>query len=338
MRGVKGEGSMRAWLLDVLVCPDCPDQPSLRLEEAQSEGEEILSGRLTCSSCGKAWPVRDGIPRFVPPDDDYCGNFGFQWREWQALQIDRLSGHTLSRDRFMADSGWPPGWLSGKLILDAGCGAGRFTDVCAGEGARVVACDLSGAIDACAETMRVHQGRVACIQASLFALPLRRAAFDGLFCMGVIQHTPDPDAVIAALPQFLRPEGRLAYNFYERDWWPWFQVVKYALRLITPRLSLDSTLALSRALVALFFPLTHALSGIRRVRIINHVIPIASVHSPQLSLEQQRAWTLLDTFDWYGPRYEKRQDHREVAARLRAMGLDVRVARAGIVQAFKATA
>ena len=70
--------------------------------------------------------VSGGIPRFVVPDDDYCENFGFQWQEWRTLQIDRLSGHHLSEERFFRDSRWSADWLKGKLILDAGCGAGRF--------------------------------------------------------------------------------------------------------------------------------------------------------------------------------------------------------------------
>ncbi|MCH6584078.1 MAG: hypothetical protein IH808_13890 [Proteobacteria bacterium] len=43
----------------------------------------------------------------------------------------------MSATRFLADSRWPPSWLAGKLILDAGCGAGRFADE-----ARAVVADL----------------------------------------------------------------------------------------------------------------------------------------------------------------------------------------------------
>lgn len=139
--------------------------------------------------------------------------------------------------------------------------------------------------------------------------------------MGVIQHTPDPARTMAALPPFLRPGGRLVYNFYERGLSPRLQVVKYALRLITPRLPRRATLALSRALVAVFFPLTRLLSRIRYVRFANHFMPIAATHFAELSREQQYRWTLLDTFDWYGPRHERRQDHREVTALLEAAGL-----------------
>ena len=81
------------------------------------------------------------------------------------------------------------------------------------------------------------------------------------------------------------------------------------------------TLALSRALVGLFFPMTRLLSRIRYIRFANHFMPIAATHPAELTREQQYRWTLLDTFDWYGPRHEQRQDHRKVMALLENAGL-----------------
>ena len=42
-----------------------------------------------------------------------------------------MSGHRLSETRFFNDIHWESAWLKDKLILDAGCGAGRFADVAA---------------------------------------------------------------------------------------------------------------------------------------------------------------------------------------------------------------
>ncbi len=317
-------------VLDILICPRCRSEAPLALSATEETDDGVVSGNLNCAGCGARYPITDGIPRFVAPAEDYCANFGFQWNEWRSLQIDRLAGHRLSATRFLADTRWRPSWLAGKLILDAGCGAGRFADVAAGLGARVVAVDLSTAVDACRETTAVHGGRVTCIQASLFDLPLRAGVFDAVYCMGVIQHTPDPERLMAGLPLHLKPGGRLAYNFYEEGLWRRLQVLKYGLRLITPHLPVAATLALSRFLVAAFFPLTRALGAVPKVRILNHFIPIAAVHHPSLSREQQYAWTLLDTFDWYGARYEKRQDHRRVADILRRAGLEGVEGQAGL--------
>lgn len=324
---------MREWLIEHLICPACPGEKGLSLSVITRDGEDILDGDLVCAACDARFPVRGGIPRFTPASADYCGNFGFQWNKWRALQIDRLSGHHLSAGRFFGDSGWDPEWLKGKLILDSGCGAGRFADVAAAAGARVIACDLSSAVDACRANTADWNGRVQPIQASLFDLPLRKATFDGVFCMGVIQHTPDPRRLMLALPAMLKPGGRLAYNFYEADFWPWLQGIKYALRLVTPHLPINGVYALSRALVRVFFPMTALFARLPVFRTLNVMIPICSVHDAVLSPEQRYAWTLLDTFDWYSPRYEKRQKHSKVVRMLQGAGMIEVTGRAGAVTA-----
>lgn len=324
---------MRRWLLDLLACPDCAGDSMLRLENEAADGEEIITGRLICNTCGRHWPVTGGIPRFVAQDDDYATAFGWQWRRWRTVQIDHLNGHRFSEQRLLKDSGWPRGWFAGRLVLDAGCGAGRFSDVMGELGARVVAFDLSGAIDAARETCARHDGRVQCVQASIYALPLRRGAFDAVHCAGVIQHTPDPARTMATLPAHLRPNGLLAYNFYEKSVSRRLQLVKYALRVVTPHLPAGALLALCRVLVAIFFPFTLVLSRVRYVRYFLRFLPICATHRPEMSVAEQYVWTLLDTFDWYNPRFEHAQDHRAVGALLKRAGLTDIVTAPGIARA-----
>ena len=308
-------------VLDILACPKCGNDHALDLEVSENVGEDVITGLLHCPSCDAQYPITNGIPRFVGSDAEDFGNFDFQWNKWSAIQIDRLSGHSLSEDRFLSDSRWDREWIRGKRILDAGCGAGRFADVAASLGANVIACDLSGAIDACRRTTMVHGGRVTCIQSSIYDLPLRKGVFDAVYCFGVIQHTPDPARTISILPRFLKDGGFLALNFYERGWRARTQLVKYTLRALTRRLSARRNLWISNVLVACFFPVTELLSRIRVIRQINHFVPIAAYHPRALSRAQQRTWTLLDTFDWYGPKYEIRQNHQEVAELVRKAGL-----------------
>ncbi len=320
---------------DILVCPKCQNDKALELAIDEERGEDVIAGTLACQDCENEYPITNGIARFVAVNDDYCENFGFQWQKWKDIQIDRLSGHSLSEKRFLGDSGWSPEWIKNKLILDGGCGAGRFSDVVAGHGAHVIACDLSSAIDACRETTLIHDGRVDCIQASLFELPFRQGTFDGVFCMGVIQHTPDPAMVIQSLPRHLKTGGKLAYNFYEKSIFCWGQFIKYGLRLFTRYMSVESTLRLSHFLVKLLFPITYFLAPIPKIRILNFFLPICASHSSELNKDQQLTWTLLDTFDWYGPRYEKRQRHWKVAQMLEAQGMIEVESRSGIVQAIQ---
>lgn len=56
-------------------------------------------------------------------------NFGRQWNLFREVQIDSLSGQHESHDRLFSETEWNPQELRGKLVLDAGCGAGRFTEL-----------------------------------------------------------------------------------------------------------------------------------------------------------------------------------------------------------------
>jgi uncharacterized protein len=42
-------------LLDILACPACEDRPHVR----------IVADELICDECGRAYPVRDGIPAML---------------------------------------------------------------------------------------------------------------------------------------------------------------------------------------------------------------------------------------------------------------------------------
>lgn len=207
--------------------------------------------------------------------ENHAQAFGWQWNRWRTLQVDRLSER-----RFLGDSRWNPEWIKGQLILDAGCGAGRFTDVAAQLGARVVSVDLSSAIDACRANCAEpanrspHRGEVAQIQGNLLDLPLREGVFDAVFCMGVIQHTSDPARVMEALPRQLKPGAPLAYNSYEQNALRKFEVVKYGLRRITPEWSESRLLALRQLLVAVFFPITLVMSRIPKLRFFVRFLPI----------------------------------------------------------------
>jgi 2-polyprenyl-3-methyl-5-hydroxy-6-metoxy-1,4-benzoquinol methylase len=310
---------MKLWVFDFLVCPHCAGEVALSLDTRKSSDDEIIEGQLSCPSCARTYPITNGIPRFVAADENYAENFGNQWQLFSATQIDRLGGHSLSGSRLLKDTKWEPAWISGKIILDAGCGAGRFADKLAQAGARVVACDLSSAVDACKATkdnrggQSDDRGEVNIIQANLLALPFKAGVFDGVHCAGVIQHTPDPSKIMQNLPAFLKSSGRLFYNFYEKVPSTKFQILRNLLRLWTPSWEFSRLVTFCRWLCWVFFVPSWIMSRIRVVRYFNRFLPICSVHPPGLTLRQQFELTWLDTIDWYGPKYEIRQDHKNVA-------------------------
>ncbi|AHF99110.1 hypothetical protein HALLA_09885 [Halostagnicola larsenii XH-48] len=57
---------MKESLLEILCCP--LDKHELELEDAEYDGDEVVSGDLACSDCGETYPIEDGIPNLLPPD------------------------------------------------------------------------------------------------------------------------------------------------------------------------------------------------------------------------------------------------------------------------------
>ncbi len=58
---------MKPELLEILCCPVCHGE--LTLSVSKSEGREILEGTLACAKCREAYPIADGIPDLLPPDE-----------------------------------------------------------------------------------------------------------------------------------------------------------------------------------------------------------------------------------------------------------------------------
>lgn len=58
---------MRPDLLEILRCPICKGE--LALTVTAQEGNEILRGTLACGRCRIDYPIDDGIPDLLPPDE-----------------------------------------------------------------------------------------------------------------------------------------------------------------------------------------------------------------------------------------------------------------------------
>ncbi len=293
---------MNRWLLDIIVCPCCKDRLSL---DSNGENEQIESGVLACVACLKTWPIQDGIPRFILPEDDYCGNFGYQWKKFSRTQIDAFSGSTQSQTRFEDETGWDSQRLKDKLVLDAGCGAGRFADVALRFGAKVIAVDVSTAVDACNKNLQEighPTDRYALIQASIYELPFRTGTFEYVYSLGVIQHTPYRKESVLSLAKQIG-QGELALWVYEKSWRS-LVGYKYWFRIFTKGLSQKSNWRLSCMLVNLFFPLAWKLARVPKIgRYLVRLLPLA-FRRPEGTKQQSKEWSLLDTFDNLSPRYD----------------------------------
>ncbi|MBM4196527.1 MAG: bifunctional 2-polyprenyl-6-hydroxyphenol methylase/3-demethylubiquinol 3-O-methyltransferase UbiG [Gammaproteobacteria bacterium] len=125
--------------------------------------------------------------------------------------------------------------LGGARIVDVGCGAGLLSESLALAGAEVLGIDLAEDLLAVA---RLHQqeGAVAHLRYerdTAEALAERSpAAFDAVTCLEMLEHVPDPAAVVAACARLLRPRGTAFFSTINRNAAAWMVTVAAAEYLL----------------------------------------------------------------------------------------------------------
>ncbi|MBV6496241.1 MAG: class I SAM-dependent methyltransferase [Acidobacteria bacterium] len=309
---------MKRKLLDILACAACKGPLELCTEDA----DDVITGALRCEACGVDYPIRNGIPRFVP-EDNYASSFGYQWNLFRKEQLDCYNGTSLSADRLWNETGWDRNGLGGQWILDAGCGAGRFLDAASTSQGEVVGIDISSAIDAAKDNLADCEN-VHFVQASIYDLPFRQGAFDRAYCIGVIQHTPDRAASLRSVTQMVKPNGSVAFTIYPRK--PWTKLfAKYWLRTVTKRLKKETLLNLIRGIMPIAFPVTNVLFRLPILgKAFMFAIPVANyVHEPQLNRDQRYAWAILDTFDMLSPAFDQPMTEAEARKPLEDAGIEI---------------
>lgn len=304
-----------------------PSGLALSLEDVRVGDDEVVAGSLR-DELGNLYPIRNGIPRFVP-GESYTASFGRQWQWYQNVQTESATADRLTRERFYSGTGWSPEELDGSLVLEAGCGAGRFTKVLLEAGARVCSFDFSAAVDACRETVGPRPDHVLA-QGDIFEAPFPEHAFDRVFCFGVLQHTPDPEGAFRSLLRHLKPGGEIAVDVYRKagriNRWS----SKYLYRPITSRMDPERLRRIVEWYVPRWLPVDDRLRVIPFFgRYLVSIVPCWNYAETISDEDERRAWAVLDTFDALSARFDKPQTLASVSHWLEGAGLREVVVRPG---------
>jgi malonyl-CoA O-methyltransferase len=104
--------------------------------------------------------------------------------------------------------------VAGKVVLDAGCGTGRYLDVLRSRKARAIGIDRSNAMLSRATTAS------SLIRADLYALPLEASSVDAVVCGLALGDVSDLALAISEFARVLRPGGQLVYSVVHPDGGP----------------------------------------------------------------------------------------------------------------------
>ncbi len=109
--------------------------------------------------------------------------------------------------------------LAGKRILDIGCGGGLLAEAMARQGAEVVAIDMAEASLAVA---RLHQLESQ-LEIDYRRIPAEELAgsepeqYDVVTCLEMLEHVPDPSAIVAACFALVKPGGHVLFSTINRN-------------------------------------------------------------------------------------------------------------------------
>jgi SAM-dependent methyltransferase len=296
------QSALSAEVQRILRCPHCGG----RLESDEREG-------FVCPGCKRAYPNLERIARFVDAQY-YAASFGFQWHRYDKTQLDHDEVRDSDRN-FRMKTALRPEELKGRLVLDVGCGMGRFAEVATRWGARVVGIDLSAAAEVAARNL-VERDFIA-YQADVFALPFAPESFDVIYSVGVLHHTPDCEAAVKVLEKYLKPGGILAvwlYSGYNK----WYRFSDF-WRRFTHKMKPETLHSILKIAVPTINGIEQGLRYVPLVGpptagLVRHVFPV--------NHNKHKDWRVMDTFDWYSPKYQSKHTYEQVFRWFESMGME----------------
>lgn len=288
--------------LSLLRCPKTNEK--LVLTTSKLTDGRIESGELKSEISNHVYPIVNFIPRFVALEN-YANSFGFQWNLHDRTQYDATSNFNLSRERFFKETKWNKD-LKDELILEAGCGSGRFTLHALNTGATVVSFDYSNAVESNYKSNGQHPNLLI-VQANIYEMPFANDFFDKIYCIGVIQHTPNPKKSFLCLPLKLKYGGSLVTDIYVKDLTHWALQPKYWIRPFTAGKPPEKLYRLIKGYIDFIWPLARLIRKIPKYGpAINWKILVAdySRELPGASESTLKEWAYLDTMDMLSPMYD----------------------------------
>jgi SAM-dependent methyltransferase len=305
---------MKERFVQILCCPNT--KQSLILKDAKySENQEIIEGNLFTAKGDHSYPIIKGIPRFVS-SDVYSSSFSYEWKKWSRVQYEsentKSKGEGFTTKMFDLTTLFTDEDLDKKLVVEFGCGGGRYMDVALKKGATVVGIDLSLAVEPAYENLKEFDNYLI-VQGDILNPPFKENTFDLGYCIGVLHHTPDPEKGLHEMFKTIKPGGTGVSLVYVDDGWYAQKSILYYRTFINKTrflfgnflATLYSNLA-PRTLYYIIPPLSKVpLFGKRLREILERNVFVINHHE---SLE----WRILDTFDAITPTYASTHSEEEV--------------------------
>jgi len=127
--------------------------------------------------------------------------------------------------------------LSGKSVIDIGCGGGILAESLWANGANVTGIDLNASV---IEVAKLHQlesrSTVEYLHVATETIAKEREGqYDVVTCLEMLEHVPDPSSIVKSCAQLVKPGGHVFFSTLNRNPKSWLFAIlgaEYLLKLI----------------------------------------------------------------------------------------------------------
>jgi len=310
------------------LCDPITREP-LDLATGRLDDQGRIEDGMLKSPSGNSYPIRRGIPRFVPSKElaDSVRSFGEEWNFFNYTDFkENWLAHAVKSTFGTAEV------FADKFVVDAGGGSGSQTLWMLESGARhVVMLDLSDTVDDVVQRNLGPSGftNYDVVQCSIDAPPLRSASVDGMvYCHNVIQHTPSVEKTAAALFDLVAPGGEFVFNCYPLNDQGFLRWVRYHLIYRPVRQ------AVSRAPFWVILAYSRLMGFLRQIPLLGYLleksgfcmqgdVPVREGEGVLQRLKRKYRTTTLITFDLFGSHtYQHHKSDDEIREIVRGLQPD----------------
>ena len=311
-----------------------------RIEAAVCEGcygEDVTQGLLRCRGCGQSFPVIDSVPRMLPTALDDHREWVERWRSrldgvvlpvpaerhvfeglfqrtQKSFELEWLTFRETWDDNlrnFERRTGFTPAELTGRTLLDVGCGMGRYLRLLGDvPDCEVVGLDLGRAVERAQAEVVPRSPLLHVLQGNLMTAPFRSEIFDLVYSLGVLHHTPSTEKAFESITRLVRPGGHLAIWVYACD------MLRHPLRLwVSDTLRVVTTRMPPRLIYHLSF-IAGPLGWLQEQLLRRPLTTWLGVPLLVLPVRIRAPWRIrvMDTYDWYSPQFQWKHTRDEVRA------------------------
>lgn len=185
-----------------------------------------------------------------------------------------------------------------KVVVDAGCGNGRYSEIVAPYCRQLICLDVGNHIFKTKERLKKFSN-VSFIQTNLENIPLLENTIDFVFSIGVIHHTPNPEKTLAELSRILKPNCKISIWVYPPSYWgnPIKSLVSKIIRKILLRKDLESQVNLIKKYL---LPIGKLQVNLEKRGLKYVFFPLYILNVPRHEDENEM---LATTIDYYLPQY-----------------------------------